>query len=88
MKNVREIFNGVLIVWLLAIGIDGFSGGVTAGKVGATISFARGGNKFHFSNRLLPGLPETAPGKVGAVGRHQEPNWSFDMADRTLDVAD
>ena len=48
MKNVREIFNGVLIVWLLAIGIDGFSGGVTAGKVGATISLLGAAISFIF----------------------------------------
>ena len=40
MKNFREVFNFFLIIWLLAIGIDGFWGGVTAGQVGSSISLA------------------------------------------------
>ena len=44
--NFRTLFNIMLTSWLLAIGIDGFYGGVTAGQVGATISLIGGVTSF------------------------------------------
>ena len=40
--NFRTLFNIMLTSWLLAIGIDGFYGGIFAGQVGATISLIGG----------------------------------------------
>ena len=46
MRNLRVIFNILLTCWLLAIGIDGFWGGATAGQVGAVISLVGGAVSF------------------------------------------
>ena len=60
MRNFRVIFNILLTCWLLAIGIDGFWGGVTASQVGASISLVGAVISFLPSNR--PFLPKTARG--------------------------
>ena len=42
MRKLLKIFTILLSSWALAIGIDGFYGGVTAGQVGASISLVGG----------------------------------------------
>ena len=37
MKNLKDFISIILAGWLVAIGIDGFYGGVTAGQAGSII---------------------------------------------------
>ena len=39
---MQKLLNAVLTIWLLAMGIDGFYGGVFAGQLGSNISLAGG----------------------------------------------